>query len=548
MSEANLPPHDPVHPQSGLHLPSSQGSSQPPHSAQSETSGSHDWQTVPLPQTIQAEDLGATRDRSTAAPAHGTPSTPTVDATVVTGRETELLTLIHDLNACNDHLLQRVAQLENALETSQSALQAEISRSQDQQSSAALAAVSSPHPQIAQLISDIDYAQQDLKQQRVLNETLHAQLAASHEQIAQLERECALLRQGNQEQSQALAQAESNCRDLRVRLQRQQRYTLQFKVALEKSLDVAAQRADAAIYPPEGSAQERRGNAAADNPASIVAMPKTQRIQPWSVDATPSQPDQALTALIEGMRGKLHPPATTPQPVSPSLIEAPAPSDSNPESPVPSQPLATTKPTVDPEAETLFWKDLERVIDATDDQVSSTHSESRRTEVAAHQSEPPTQTESPANPASPADPDSLLVETPMPQTAQFNSNPSDSPQFTEPSPWGGPLNSPSNAQRQPEPAEQDSDAQPQPLVSQPVTEPDPTPTQSHLLDWKQEVEAVLRARAQTSTTPQQDGLPPVLAPQSNTASPSPIVHPLRPQKKLKSLAAVQLPNFPRRKS
>ena len=45
-------------------------------------------------------------------------------------RETELLTLIHDLNECNDVLLGRVSQLETTIETQQKQIKAESAQSQ----------------------------------------------------------------------------------------------------------------------------------------------------------------------------------------------------------------------------------------------------------------------------------------------------------------------------------------------------------------------------------------------------------------------------------
>ncbi|MEO0535251.1 MAG: hypothetical protein AAF215_15435 [Cyanobacteria bacterium P01_A01_bin.123] len=540
MSEANLPPHDPVQPQPGIYPPTYQGSLQPHTPAQAEASASDEWQSVPLPQAIQAQDLGLAPDRNGAHLSSSVSPSHAAEVTVATERETELLSLIHDLNACNDHLLQRVAQLEDALETSQTALQAEIVRSQDQPTPS-LTQAAAPHPQIAQLISDLDYAQQDLKQQRVLNETLKAQLAASHQQIAQLERECALLRQRDGEQSQALSRAESNCRDLRVRLQRQQRYTLQFKVALEKSLDVAAHRSEATTYGYENVADNGSDSVVeTGNSPSIVAMPKIQRIQPWSADATPIQSEPALETLIQGIgvRSK--------QPPAPAAADQrPDPQPQNPPS-VNSQPPAVPRVEADPEAETLLWKDLERVIDAAASGVPSTSPELNRAETGSTQSEGLTQSE-PQEGSVSSESEPLMIETPMPELTQ--SNQPEPPQFTEPSPWGAPLPAPATQQNPPEQAKTDSGGDPQPIISQPVIHQSENLPAPDALTLKQEVAAALMARAQNLQSPENaTGLPPALTYQNAPSSPSPIVHPLRPQKKIKSLAAVQLPNFPRRKS
>jgi predicted RNase H-like nuclease (RuvC/YqgF family) len=148
--------------------------------------------------------------------------------------------LIQDLNQCNDALLLRVTELEDDLERSQVALQAEIERNQAQPG--ALPAVATPGPvqqQIAQLLSELDIANDGLRRTTIHNETLQAELEVNQQRVAQLERECTLLQQRFSEKNTALHQAEETCRDLKARLHRQQRYTLQFKAALERCLNMS---------------------------------------------------------------------------------------------------------------------------------------------------------------------------------------------------------------------------------------------------------------------------------------------------------------------
>ena len=82
---------------------------------------------------------------------------------------------------------------------------------------------------LTQLFQELESAHQSAQKQQILVETLTAQLESSQEQVAQLERECTLTHQRYSEQMQGTRQAEILCRDLRSRLHRQQRYTLQFK-------------------------------------------------------------------------------------------------------------------------------------------------------------------------------------------------------------------------------------------------------------------------------------------------------------------------------
>ena len=181
----------------------------------------------------------------------------------------DLISLIQELNQCNGVLLDRVSQLEEALERSQQVLQSPVERLPD--------SLSSPHDaddlataqaQIATLFSQLEFAHQTNQRQQILTETLTAELESSQERVAQLEREAALLQQRYNEQSQLLVQSEGSCRDLQSRLQRQQRYTLQFKAALEKCLEMPA--------------PQYEGLETSAPPTDILALPRAQQIQPWS--------------------------------------------------------------------------------------------------------------------------------------------------------------------------------------------------------------------------------------------------------------------------
>ncbi|MFM7427200.1 MAG: hypothetical protein ACKO7W_19735 [Elainella sp.] len=192
-----------------------------------------------------------------------------------------LIGLIQELNQCNGILMDRVSQLEEALETSQSALQAEVGRVQDTEigqdwnNSQDWATV---QDQVANLFNQLEFAHQTNQRQQILIETLTGQLENSQERVAQLEREAALIQQRYDEQAQFLAKSEHTNRDLQARLQRQQRYTLQFKVALERSLEVAAPSYETSLYEinPESKPVSFETT---ENPQFL---PKAKQIQPWS--------------------------------------------------------------------------------------------------------------------------------------------------------------------------------------------------------------------------------------------------------------------------
>jgi hypothetical protein len=185
----------------------------------------------------------------------------------------DLVSLIQELNQCNSALLDRVSQLEEALEQSHGSL-------------TLVEPPAAPMPedlpkareQLTTLHNQLEFAHQTNQRQQILLETLTAQLESSQERVAQLERETSSVQQRYTDQSQSLAQSESNCRDLQARLHRQQRYTLQFKAALEKCLELPT---------PQYEGQEAPAATAGD----YLFLPKAQRIKPWAAqsDALPGK-------------------------------------------------------------------------------------------------------------------------------------------------------------------------------------------------------------------------------------------------------------------
>lgn len=210
-------------------------------------------------------------DSATLAPDHD----PWFNASQPTNL-TDLISLIQELNQCNSILLDRVSQLEEALERSQSALKTEMQRAYAVPSELNLESMvtaqdlASAQEQAVNLYSQLELVHQTSQRQQILIETLTCQLEASQERVAHLEREAALLQQRYNDQTQLLAQSESHCRDLQARLHRQQRYTLQFKAALEKSLEVATPAAETA------------GTDATSAKADWF-LPKVQHIQPLTI-------------------------------------------------------------------------------------------------------------------------------------------------------------------------------------------------------------------------------------------------------------------------
>ncbi len=395
------------------------------HGAQlpAEKSDNNDWQTVHFPGTVSVDQIsGTSPNLQTSAmdssSTHQSSSTfePPASEQTTNQRETELLNLVRDLNECNDVLLAKVSQLEESLERSQTALQAEIDRADGTHSG---------DREIVQLVTELEQSNQALHQHQMLNETLQTELTAFRERAVQLEAEHKALLRQHTTQSQELLQANTNCRDLRARLQRQQRYTLQFKAALEKCLSMSPESTNSS-----GSTFD----------ASSLTMPKADEIRPWESTLGNARLDPQLESMIRGFQGG---------------------------SPTTSQ---TAETTLEAEAEDQLWHDLARVME----------------------------------------PDEVAVNS----EGHARAADQESPRFTEPSPWGNELNT--------------------------ADDPGDASTPSQLSPQASEI----LARVQQSGMVSDTYLPAMMSAQG---SPSPLVNPLRPQRRISSLSAIDLPNFPRLK-
>lgn len=187
-----------------------------------------------------------------------------------------LVALIQDIRVSNTNLLERTIELEQSLAESGDDLLIEKARSHNAESilNEKIDTLTAVQKQVHSLSKQLETAHQTVQQQQASIKNLTTQLVTSSERIAQMERECSLTQSNYNEKSHQLMQSENSSRELRSRLIRQQRYTMQLKVALEKSLDS-----------PVGSYQSQDCNDFSKQAESV--FPQAQPITPWSVP-TPS--------------------------------------------------------------------------------------------------------------------------------------------------------------------------------------------------------------------------------------------------------------------
>lgn len=220
-------------------------------------------------------------------------------AALVPSHRLELVTLIQVLHSSNGNLSERVTQLEQALTDCLKALQihkkySRVTKSMLTQKTQELAAT---QEQIKCLSEETAASHQTIQLQQTLIASLTAELQNSQERFAQLEWEHYLTQANYKEQSGQMIQTEHTCQELRTRLKRQQYYTLQLKVALEKCLETSASKYQSKVdieHIPTDLKSEQQ-------PQVQSFFSKAESISPWSAQ---------LQFVTEDVQVKLHQPST----------------------------------------------------------------------------------------------------------------------------------------------------------------------------------------------------------------------------------------------
>ncbi|MEB3214718.1 MAG: hypothetical protein VKN72_00440 [Nostocales cyanobacterium 94392] len=195
----------------------------------------------------------------------------------------KLLELNEELRSANNQLYHQVEELTTALSESQTALQRQkkrsiVAESMFQQQAQELNAAQA---QIQSLFEQLENTVKNAQRQESLAESYKGQIELNQQRLAQMERESALIQTKYNEQSQLLSQSENACQELRTRLKRQQRQALQFKAALEKSLETSIPGYD--ILDDSDSVYSNTiSNAKLSKFKHTQTINSIQSIQPWS--------------------------------------------------------------------------------------------------------------------------------------------------------------------------------------------------------------------------------------------------------------------------
>lgn len=260
----------------------------------------------------------------------------TIETVVETEKTKEPATIIQALHDCNRDLVKRVTELETNLEKCQEKWQDAESLLQEKTQE-----LSATQKQVSRLFYKLEVANEIIQRQEVLAETLRENWEKSQARQGHLERECALTQQRYNDVCYQAMELENNCRELRSRLYRQQRQTLQFKTALERSLEMpgvpprdVVQETTATIVETQSqpaSTEATKGSLALYPTANkIVSMANAESVKPWSSQLQKETPkeNESHNLAINLEKKPSSPPTPTPTPNPTSSEKDPELSDS----------------------------------------------------------------------------------------------------------------------------------------------------------------------------------------------------------------------------
>lgn len=145
----------------------------------------------------------------------------------------------HKLREYNRKLLKQVFQLEQNLADVDNRFQKNLeqSKSSDLLIARQATEIKDYQEKIASMSQQLETFQQETHSQQLTIESLSKQLELSQKQTAKLERECAALQEEYNAKTYELISTGKKAQELYNRLNRQQRYTLQYKAALASHLN-----------------------------------------------------------------------------------------------------------------------------------------------------------------------------------------------------------------------------------------------------------------------------------------------------------------------
>lgn len=135
----------------------------------------------------------------------------------------------------NEKLKAKISDLENLIEEQKQQIKIQVIKNQDYSN-----LEENQQKEVENLKKEIVNKNQQIEKQKETIETLTEQLEKIQQQTARLERECSLLQDNYNDQQHQLKQVEKENKELKIRLQRQQRYNIQYKTALDQVIGASS--------------------------------------------------------------------------------------------------------------------------------------------------------------------------------------------------------------------------------------------------------------------------------------------------------------------
>lgn len=193
-------------------------------------------------------------------------------------KTTDWMTIAHKLRQHNRDLIKKIVQKEQALSESHHQLQTQVGRSRSADILIAQQAeeLKSYQERLNQQLEELELSHQTVQQQQSYAEELAKQLISTQERVAQLERECVLLQEDYDQQLCKLQESKQQTKELESRLRRQQRFTLEYKAALEQYRDSPI------AFSNDQLAADCGRQSLTSQGSGDALVPSVPSIQPWS--------------------------------------------------------------------------------------------------------------------------------------------------------------------------------------------------------------------------------------------------------------------------
>ena len=188
--------------------------------------------------------------------------------------------LARKLREQNRELLESIVKLEQSLAESQQQFQ-----EQGQQARRNDFLITQKTVQVDTIKAQLKTVQKQFQQQQQELSTLQEKLGTTQSRLAHVESQCTLIKQRYREKADRLDHSQKQVEELQARLQRQQRYALQYKAALDECLSKSTKKQVQLSINPLSS--------------SKTLTPKITSIETWSEQLTAQKMSGSVSAEIQ---------------------------------------------------------------------------------------------------------------------------------------------------------------------------------------------------------------------------------------------------------